>query len=65
MKKPFRVTIRKKKDGRQRASVVFNNPTTGERGRVVSSSSVLKSLVQLMAAMEGGRGKLEALPREG
>ena len=43
MKKPFYVTIRKKKDGRQRVCIVFNNPTTGERGRVVSASSLFKA----------------------
>lgn len=42
MKKPFYVTIRKKKDGRQRLCIVFNNPTTGERGKVVSASTLYK-----------------------
>lgn len=42
MKKPFYVTIRKKKDGRQRVCIVFNNPTTGERGKVVSASTLYK-----------------------
>ena len=42
MKKPFYVTVRKKKDGRQRLCIVFNNPTTGERGKVVSASTLYK-----------------------
>ena len=42
MKKPFYVTVRKKKDGRQRLCIVFNNPATGERGKVVSASSLYK-----------------------
>ena len=42
MKKPFYVTVRKKKDGRQSLCIVFNNPTTGEREKVVSASSLYK-----------------------
>ena len=42
MKKPFYVTVRKKKDGRQSLCIVFNNPATGEREKVVSASSLYK-----------------------
>lgn len=52
MKKPFYVTIRKKKDGRQRVCIVFNNPTTGERGRVVSASSLYKAYLKKSLILE-------------
>ena len=59
MKKPFYVTIRKKKDGRQRVCIVFNNTTTGERGRVVSASSLYK------AYFKGQAEKLLEMPTGG
>ena len=68
MKKPFYVTIRKKKDGRQRVCIVFNNPTTGERGRVVSASSLFKAYykgqVERLLEMPRGVRNLKTLWKE-